>query len=611
MHLLSLMVALVVALAATVASAQDFVDSVKAELPGEPRLIANARVDALALSTPTGDAPGGLASAELVAVEGQQFDRALRVVVNEVGDTPYAAQVFTPTLATPPARGDKVAVVLWARATASDDESGEGRFDTRLQLNTEPWDTLAAGAFSFGRDWKRVVIGGEAQGDYAAGDVVVTLHVSGEAQTLEIGPVLVFNLGPDADLTALPATPIDYPGRAADAPWRQAAAERIERIRKGDLAVTVIETDGTPVEGATVDVRMTRHAFGFGSFAEGAMVDDSESGERYRQVFAELFNMGTCPIYWADWGWEDAATREKYIARAEWLRDHHMRVRGHTGVWPGWRWMPTRVQSLADKPDELDALIKLHLRDMLATTAPYQWESYDLVNEPRVNRDVMDILGDDVMTEWWTLAEEINPKPLYFLNDYSILTNGGSTDSERAVFKEWIERLEDAGAPLGGIGFQGHFGSTLTDPAKVVAILDEFAAYDLPIHVTEFDIDTLDEQAQADYTRDFYTAVFSHESAEAIVMWGFWEAIQWRPNGAMFRSDWTSKPNAQAYKALVFGEWWTDESVDTDADGLIELRGFCGDYEIVASKDGRQATTVARLSRDGTQLLIVLPSASE
>ena len=596
--------ALVVLLFVASAVAQpQYVDDVLAELPDGARLVSDSAVESLTLAAPEESATG-----ELVDVEGQPFERAMRVSVHEVGETPYVAQLQTQTLTTFVSQGTKLAVVFWARTVDSDDESGEGRFTTRLQLNREPWEAPAEGSFSFGREWKRVVIGGQATRDYPPGELFVTTHLSGERQTLEISPFLVFDLGPDARLSDLPVTPVSYPGREPDAAWRQAAAERIEKHRMGDLSVTVIEPDGTPVADATVDVRMTRHRFGFGSFVEEPTVEDSPDAERYRQTFLELFNMGTCPIYWADWGWEFPENRQKYLARAEWLRDNDLRVRGHCAVWPGWMWMPPRIEQLAGDPERLDATIKLHLRDVLASTAPYDWESYDLVNEPRVNRAVMDILGDDVMAEWWTLAEEINPRPAYFLNDYSILTNGGSTDSERAVYKEWIDRLQAAGAPLEGIGFQGHFGSTLTDPAQVVAILDEFAGYGLPIHVTEFDIDTLDEQAQADYTRDFYTAVFSHPAAEAIVMWGFWEKVQWRPNGAMFRSDWTPKPNAQAYKALVLGEWWTDETITTNADGVAEIRGFCGDYEVVAKHGGREARTTARLANDGTQLLIVLPS---
>jgi len=56
-----------------------------------------------------------------------------------------------------------------------------------------------------------------------------------------------------------------YAGRDPDGPWRDAARRRIRQHRMADLVVTVTDAAGKPVPGARVDVRMQRHAFGFGS----------------------------------------------------------------------------------------------------------------------------------------------------------------------------------------------------------------------------------------------------------------------------------------------------------------------------------------------------------
>ena len=70
-----------------------------------------------------------------------------------------------------------------------------------------------------------------------------------KAQTLELGGIAILNLGQGIDPNALPFTPIAYPGQEADAPWRKAAAERIDKIRKGDLTVHVVGADGKPLAG--------------------------------------------------------------------------------------------------------------------------------------------------------------------------------------------------------------------------------------------------------------------------------------------------------------------------------------------------------------------------
>jgi hypothetical protein len=74
------------------------------------------------------------------------------------------------------------------------------------------------------------------------------------------------------------------------------------------------------------------------------------------------------------------------------------------------------------------------------------------------------------------------------------------------------------------------------------------------------------------------TALFSQPQVNGIIMWGFWAGQHWRPNAALFRQDWSLKPNGLAWSNLVFKEWWTTTSVVADANGLVTVRGFKGDY---------------------------------
>jgi len=71
-------------------------------------------------------------------------------------------------------------------------------------------------------------------------------------------------------------------------------------------------------------------------------------------------------------------------------------------------------------------------------------------------------------------------------------------------------------APLTGLGFQGHFSPPLTPPKTILRLLDRYSKLDLPIKITEFDVDTTDESLQADFTRDFLYAAFSHSSVSGI-----------------------------------------------------------------------------------------------
>jgi endo-1,4-beta-xylanase len=131
---------------------------------------------------------------------------------------------------------------------------------------------------------------------------------------------------------------------------------------------------------------------------------------------------------------------------------------------------------------------------------------------------------------------------------------------------------------------QGHFDELLTGIPAILEILDRFAEFDLPIQITEFDVSIRDEEVQAKYLEDFYTAVFSHPATEKIVMWGYYEKVMWKPLAALVREDWTYKPNYHAYMDLVYDKWWTNDTTGTtNTEGIFNIRGFKGSYDITVS----------------------------
>ena len=97
--------------------------------------------------------------------------------------------------------------------------------------------------------------------------------------------------------------------------------------------------------------------------------------------------------------------------------------------------------------------------------------------------------------------------------------------ANQQTYYDTLAYLVDQGAPIDGIGFQGHFSpDSLTGPEQLWTIFDRFAELGLEMQITEFDLSTSDEELQAMYTRDLMTAVFAQEGFNAFVMWGFWAA---------------------------------------------------------------------------------------
>ena len=75
----------------------------------------------------------------------------------------------------------------------------------------------------------------------------------------------------------------------------------------------------------------------------------------------------------------------------------------------------------------------------------------------------------------------------------------------------------------------------------------------------------------------------------------------------MYRRNWEEKPNAKAYKDLVFREWWTDVKGAASAEGTFGTRGFLGTYTVRAAKGNREATAEVALGPDGKTVTLVLP----
>ncbi|MBI5280435.1 MAG: endo-1,4-beta-xylanase [Candidatus Solibacter usitatus] len=393
-------------------------------------------------------------------------------------------------------------------------------------------------------------------------------------------------------------------GQAGEEPWRAEALQRIEKLRKADVKVEVTDARGRPVGGAQVHVRMKRHAFGWGSAVAAQMLlAETPDSEKYRKFVLDNFNTVVFEndLKWPQW----EQNRQRALDGIQWMRDHGItRIRGHNLVWPSWRWLPKDLRGLEDDPGAMRRRVMDHIKDEVTATRGLV-PDWDVLNEPYTNHDIMDILGAGEMVAWFKQAREYDPAARLFLNDFNIIAAKGQDTEHQNHFFETLKFVRERGAPLDGVGIQGHFREP-TPPERMLKILDRFGTLGLPIHITEFDFDTKGEAAQAQFTRDLLITCFSHPKVEAFLMWGFWEGRHWRPNGAMLRRDWSPKPNYEVWRELVFGKWWTDEKGAVNADGVFHRRAFLGDYEIGVTHGGRTAKASAPVGPGGTTVKVVL-----
>ncbi len=542
-----------------------------------------------------------------VEVSGQPFTEAVRAETLARSDNPWDVQLHA-KVPVAVAAGDVLLATFYFRTVATRDESAEGRTEFVMELGREPWTKSVSYAVRAGREWKRVYVPFSAGQSYQPNEASLIFRLGYEAQTIEIGGVRVENFGKQLALSDLPTTKISYAGMEPSAPWRAAAAERIEKLRKAELSFRITDRSGKPWAGAEIGVRQLRQEFGFGS-AVVAQLLTSPGNDRYQALTTELFNSAVLEnnLKWqplaGDWG--SGWTLDVAKAGVDWLGSRGLRTRGHVLVWPSWRNLPRSLKDLQGDLPKLRQTVRSHVRE-LATQMKGKLTHWDVLNEPFDNHDLMDLFGDDVMLEWFKEARAADPRAKLFINDYAILSGGGGDTPHRDHYEKTIRFLAERGAPFDGIGMQGHFGTSLTSPDDMLRILDRFAKFGKTIWITEYDIDIKDEAVAAEFTRDFYTTLFSHPSVGGILMWGFWDGAHWHNNAPLYRRDWSLKPAGQVYRDLVLRDWRTNQVGKTGAAGDFRTRGFLGSYEVTVTAAGKTKTARFELPAAGTTVALSL-----
>ncbi|WP_020573188.1 endo-1,4-beta-xylanase [Actinopolymorpha alba] len=499
----------------------------------------------------------------------------LHIEVDQRSRSPYADgereyRLTAPTV-TPLRAGHAMVLTFWGRAIRPATAHarlnvGRAGGDNRQSLSV---------ALEFGREWRKYEFPFRVDADSPAGQAQAEFWLGFGPQVLQVAGFSLRDHGPG---TPPGIPPVTYAGRQADAPWRAAANARIDAYRKGDLHVSVLDTKGRPVPNASVRVRMREHAFPFGTAVDATQLGTNPT---YQNTLKANFNQGILgnDLKWA--AWENPQHRELVTLPAlRWMRDNGMRTAGHTLIWQGWSRLPSDLQRLRDRPAALRVRVDQHITEEVSALRG-QLDVWDVVNEPYAMHVLQDALGPGELARWFELAHRADPRARLIVNDYDILDDQGWNRRHQDHLYNLVRSLRERRVPVHGVGFQAHFAAPqLTPPADLLPILDRYASLGVPIEITEFDVTTTDERLQADYTRDFLTLSFSHQSVASITTWGFWEPLHWSPTAAMYRADWSPKPNAEVWRDLIYRQWWTDVAGRTDSHGEYAARGFLGAYDV-------------------------------
>jgi endo-1,4-beta-xylanase len=227
---------------------------------------------------------------------------------------------------------------------------------------------------------------------------------------------------------------------------------------------------------------------------------------------------------------------------AKFALDNGKTVRGHTLLWhrsiPAWA-----AQSLREQRDW--RLISRYFASVLPRYGDviHQW---DVVNEPietgyrtdglRGNA-FLEAFGPDYIRRALVEARVFAPNAKLMLNEFSLEYDSQVERDRRYLLLKLVERLKHAGAPLDGVGLQGHLdlrkGTIST--SSIAEFLKELANMGLDIVVTELDVKESDYAAPADVrdrlvadeVRRYLDAVLAQRAVSGVLTWGLSDRQSW------------------------------------------------------------------------------------
>lgn len=365
-----------------------------------------------------------------------------------------------------------------------------------------------------------------------------------------------------------------------------------DSIQKYRTGIIVIKTS----PNTTVQVKQLRHEFWFGSAINESLFDGRASEEdvkMFKEKFLENFNSAVTEST-LKWGYMEREKGKVNFATVDnmlaWLDQYNIPLRGHNIYWG----IPQYVQDWVKELDDEELYEQLEIRARtIASRYKGRFAEYDLNNEMLHKNYYEDRLGPDITKKMADWVKAWDPDARLFLNDYDILT--------ARLVRQYVKHIRnflDQGVPIDGIGVQGHLHAETFNPDSLQFALDMLSQFNLPVRITEFNmpgqrskflrdraLEPTEKEAKqfAEDLKDYYRICFAHPAVDGILMWGFWAGANWIPASSLYRKDWTPTPLAEAYKSLVFDEWWTDSTGRSDENGICVIRAFFGTHKIVVN----------------------------
>jgi endo-1,4-beta-xylanase len=242
---------------------------------------------------------------------------------------------------------------------------------------------------------------------------------------------------------------------------------------------------------------------------------------------------------------------------------------GRGGVAPGER--ATREELLQRMHDHISTVVGRYKGKI---------KVWDVVNEAladggtnilRETSPWYQIIGPDFIAKAFEYAHEADPDAILRYNDYSL-----ESSAKRRKLITLIKQLQEQKVPVMAIGSQTHVSVSSPTFEQEDQVLTELETLGLPIHITEFDVNSAQggqrntgadiaanaattqgglvddaNRRLADAYANLFRAFLKHEkSVKVVTFWGANDAVSWRAQGRPLLFDGNDEPKP-AFDAVI------------------------------------------------------------
>jgi GH35 family endo-1,4-beta-xylanase len=402
------------------------------------------------------------------------------------------------------------------------------------------------------------------------------------------------------------------------------AKSDIEKYRKGDIQLRIVDAVGNPLSNYPVSFSQVSNDFLFGANPMGgngsynAKIADlmKDAGVNHSYITARWGLIESQP---GKFNWDNIDNYQRIDEQLS----RGFKLMGALSLWlsPNNDFSPAYLKDMCFK--DLKSNVYNHTYTLVSR---YKGEidTWEINEMNLASANALNLTQEqklDIMKVFETAVRGANPQ--------AKILNGSTALPYEFTDSVPFPALLNSGVPAdiiglelcyAGVNAEGYSAVGL-DMAAVSDLLDFYSTFGKPIYIKELSAPSAqvsgsswlrkpwDMETQAEYLEKLYTIAFSKPSVQAITWsWGISDQDAFIMSGGLLDASSNPKPAYFALKNLLHS-WTTSGSGVTNSSGEYNFRGFGGEYNVtVEDSDGNSFIATIHVTEQQTNSFIISDS---